>query len=164
MNMTQVTLAGLACVLLLNSCTPYQTQGAGVGALGGAAIGALAGNDGGDVLRGAAIGAAVGTGVAAIQEEEARKRAAADRYYRDREDDRYRNQDEYRDRDDRYDYQDAPRSRETTRRDYPVAERTAKPNQVISPYGPKYNVIDVTGFRSGQLARDPSNGKIFRVP
>ena len=47
--------------------------------------------------------------------------------------------------------------------DYPVARRTAKPNEVISPF-PPYNVIDVTGFRSGQLARDPSNKKIFRVP
>ena len=46
---------------------------------------------------------------------------------------------------------------------YPVAERTANPNQVISPYAP-FNVIDITGFNSGQLARDPSNNEIFRVP
>lgn len=46
---------------------------------------------------------------------------------------------------------------------HPVAERTKNPNQVLSPYEP-YNVIDVTGFKSGQLAKDPSNGKIFRVP
>lgn len=49
------------------------------------------------------------------------------------------------------------------REQYPTAERTDNPNQVISPYAP-YNVIDVEGFRSGQLARDPSNQKIFRVP
>ena len=36
-------------------------------------------------------------------------------------------------------------------------------DRVISPYSP-YNVIDVKGFRSGQLAKDPSNGKIFRIP
>ena len=47
--------------------------------------------------------------------------------------------------------------------DYPTARATAKPGEVISPYEP-YNVIDVTGFTSGQLARDPSNKKIFRVP
>lgn len=47
--------------------------------------------------------------------------------------------------------------------EYPVAERTDSRNQVISPYAP-YNVIDVEGFRSGQLAKDPSNGKIFRIP
>ncbi len=50
--------------------------------------------------------------------------------------------------------------------EYPTAQRTANPNEVISPY-PPYNVIDVQGFRSGQLARDPSdpnNQPIFRVP
>ena len=51
----------------------------------------------------------------------------------------------------------------TPRQEYPSAERTNNPNQVISPYSP-YNVIDVEGFRAGQLAKDPSNGKIFRVP
>ncbi|MBC7979768.1 MAG: hypothetical protein H7Y36_04310 [Armatimonadetes bacterium] len=56
-----------------------------------------------------------------------------------------------------------PREPTPTRDQYPVAERTDNPNQVLSPYAP-YNVIDVEGFRSGQLAKDPSNGKIFRVP
>ncbi len=46
---------------------------------------------------------------------------------------------------------------------YPTATRTANPNQVLSPYEP-FNVIDVEGFTSGQLARDPSNQKIFRIP
>ncbi len=46
---------------------------------------------------------------------------------------------------------------------YPTAKPTADPNQVISPYEP-YNVIDITGFKTGQLARDPVNKKIFRVP
>jgi hypothetical protein len=50
-----------------------------------------------------------------------------------------------------------------TRDEYPLAERTANPNHVISPYAP-YNVINVEGFRSGQLAKDPSNQKIFRIP
>ncbi len=53
--------------------------------------------------------------------------------------------------------------RPTTRDQYPVAERTANPNHVISPYSP-YNVINVEGFRSGQLAKDPSNQKVFRIP
>jgi hypothetical protein len=47
--------------------------------------------------------------------------------------------------------------------EYPVARKTAKPGEVISPYEP-YNIIDVSEFTSGQLARDPSNKKIFRVP
>lgn len=144
-----LVIAGLAGVLLLNSCTPYQAQGAGIGALGGAALGAVAGNDRGDVLAGAALGAAVGTGVAAAQENE-RRRTQAD-------------YDHYRNSGDRYDY-DTPPPRETPRDDYPYAKRTSNPNQVISPFGPNYNVIDVAGFKSGQLARDPSNGKIFRVP
>jgi len=46
---------------------------------------------------------------------------------------------------------------------YPIAQRTDNPNRVLSPYSP-YNVIDVEGFRPGQLAKDPSNGKIFRIP
>jgi hypothetical protein len=49
---------------------------------------------------------------------------------------------------------------------YPTATSTANPDQVLSPYEP-YNVIDISGpphFKSGQLARDPSNKKIFRVP
>jgi hypothetical protein len=47
--------------------------------------------------------------------------------------------------------------------EYPVATPTANPNEVISPY-PPYNRIDIEGFSSGQLARDPSNKQIFRVP
>lgn len=46
---------------------------------------------------------------------------------------------------------------------YPVAERTKNPGFVVSPYDPN-RVIDVSEFRSGQLARDPENKKIFRVP
>lgn len=89
-------------------------------------------------------------------------RTAADRererYERDnRPDDRL---DDYRDQTDGYrPNPEPPRTRDT----YPTAERTANPYQVLSPYKP-YNVIDVEGFRSGQLAKDPSNGKIFRVP
>ena len=62
----------------------------------------------------------------------------------------------------RRDRQPQPEPRPTRAR-YPTAERTNNPNQVLSPYAP-YNVIDVEGFRSGQLAKDPSNGKIFRIP
>jgi len=57
----------------------------------------------------------------------------------------------------------APAPTPAPRPSYPDAKRTSNPNQVISPYAP-YNVIDVEGFKSGSLAKDPSNGKIFRVP
>ncbi len=53
--------------------------------------------------------------------------------------------------------------RPPTKDEHPFAQRTANPNHVISPFSP-FNVINVEGFRSGQLARDPSNGKIFRIP
>ena len=53
--------------------------------------------------------------------------------------------------------------RQPTRTEYPVATPTTRPDQVLSPYAP-YNVIDVEGFKTGQLAKDPSNGKIFRIP
>lgn len=46
---------------------------------------------------------------------------------------------------------------------YPTAGRTANIDQVLSPFEP-FNVIDVSGFKSGQLVRDPSNKKIFRIP
>lgn len=57
----------------------------------------------------------------------------------------------------------APRPAPQGKKEYPVAERTDKPGMVISPYSP-YNVIDVEDFQSGDLAKDPSNGKIFQVP
>jgi hypothetical protein len=57
----------------------------------------------------------------------------------------------------------APPPKPQGKKEYPVAEPTEKPGMVISPYSP-YNVIDVEGFKSGDLAKDPSNGKIFRVP
>lgn len=47
--------------------------------------------------------------------------------------------------------------------EYPLATPTANPNQVVSPHAP-HKVIDTTGMRSGQLARDPWNQKIFRIP
>ena len=46
---------------------------------------------------------------------------------------------------------------------YPIAQRTDNPDQVISPFAP-FNVIDVSGYNSGQLVRDPTNNEIFRIP
>lgn len=44
--------------------------------------------------------------------------------------------------------------------DYPLATPVqGTSNQVVSPYKP-HNVIDVKGFRTGQLARDPSTAPI----
>lgn len=54
----------------------------------------------------------------------------------------------------------APATRPGT---YPVAKPTTNPNEVVSPYPPN-NIINVEGYRSGELVRDPHNKKIFRVP
>lgn len=47
-------------------------------------------------------------------------------------------------------------------RAYPTASRTSDPNLVHSPYGG--HVVDVAGFRSGELAIDPKTNQVFRVP
>jgi hypothetical protein len=57
----------------------------------------------------------------------------------------------------------APDPAPTRPGEYPVAKPTAKADEVVSPYEP-YNIINVEGYRSGELVRDPHNKKIFRVP
>ncbi len=47
--------------------------------------------------------------------------------------------------------------------DYPTATKTDNPGIVTSPY-PPYDPLDVTGLKSGSLAKDPLTGNIFRVP
>lgn len=41
--------------------------------------------------------------------------------------------------------------------------RTKNPDRVKSPYSP-FNELDVAGMASGSLARDPTTGRVFRVP
>ena len=129
-----------ASLVSFSSCTHYQAQGAGVGALAGGAIGAIAGDDGGDVLRGAAIGAAAGAGAAALKEQHDKKKAA---------------------------YKPA---RPATSGRHPTGYKTQNPFQVISPYKPNNLIDisknPKTGqpFVSGDLVRDPSNKQIFRIP
>lgn len=75
--------------------------------------------------------------------------------------------DTYDTRPDDYNTRPAPENPQpSTPGNYPTARRTSNPDQVLSPYEP-FNVIDISGpprFKSGQLARDPSNQKIFRIP
>lgn len=126
-----------------------------MGALGGGALGALFGDDSDDVVRGAAIGAAAGAGAAALKENAERRSGA----YNTGGD------------------QPAPPAPRKKTSNYPLATPIAGTrDQVVSPYKP-HNVIDVKGFRSGQLARDPSTApvgpdgkpdinqaKIFEIP
>jgi hypothetical protein len=45
----------------------------------------------------------------------------------------------------------------------PTGSKTDSPDFVRSPF-PPHNKLDVTGMKPGALAKDPSNGKVFRVP
>lgn len=116
------------------SCTPNQQQGAAVAGVAGAAVGAIAGGSGTSTAQGALLGAGIGATAAAMQESSRNQNSGYNEPYR------------------------APRNN-----DYPYAERTSTPGEVLSPYSP-YNVMDVRGLRPGSLARDPSSGKMFRVP
>lgn len=147
------TLLSSCALISAISCTPYQQQGAAIGALGGAGLGAIAGNDGSDIITGAAIGAAAGTGVGAYRDEQQRRNNQS-----------LNNSRSYTPPSQRPSYQPPPRnvpsttasqpSRTSTGK-YPTATPSIKVNTVISPYAP-YNVIDVTGFKSGDKLCDPS--------
>ena len=52
---------------------------------------------------------------------------------------------------------------EAEKRNFPWATRTDKPGFVRSPY-PPHELMDVTAFEYGDLAREPEGGRIFRVP
>lgn len=56
--------------------------------------------------------------------------------------------------------QDSPAS---SSGEHPTATKTGKPGRVKVPF-PPYRELDVSGMPSGSLARDPTSGKIFRVP
>jgi hypothetical protein len=45
----------------------------------------------------------------------------------------------------------------------PVASKGSKPGRVKLPF-PPYSELDVTGLQPGSLAKDPTSGKIFRLP
>jgi hypothetical protein len=45
----------------------------------------------------------------------------------------------------------------------PVAAKSSKPGRVKLPF-PPYSELDVSGMPSGSLAKDPTSGRIFRIP
>jgi len=151
MNVKQYGAMALVAMLLV-SCTAYQQQAGLIGGVAGAAAGAAFGDDSQDVIAGAAAGAAVGAGAAAVHESHVRQRDYA-RYGIPPQEDT------------------APAggsggaSQPPTQKsqEYPVAQRTDNPDEVLSPFVPHHR-INVAGFKSGQLARDPKNNKIFRIP
>jgi hypothetical protein len=48
-------------------------------------------------------------------------------------------------------------------KDVKTATRAKTPGRVKSPY-PPYSELDVSGLNSGSLAKDPTTGKVFRIP
>lgn len=124
----------------LASCTPtQQTYGLG-GAAAGAAAGALVGGDSDDIIKGAALGGAAGTGYAVFRENQDKKRNVG--------------------------YNQPPQPQVTPPAptpDYPTGYATDTPGIVVSPYKP-HNKVNVKGFQPGTLAKDPTTGKIFVVP
>ncbi len=46
---------------------------------------------------------------------------------------------------------------------YPVARRTTRVGFVENPYA-EDRLLNVSGYESGQLVRDPESGGVFRVP
>ena len=61
-----------------------------------------------------------------------------------------------------YDSRDAPRQ-ERNAPEFPVAKPTDRSGFVWSPY-PPHQPIDIRGFRSGEVAVDPTSEKPFIVP
>ncbi|MEJ6717501.1 MAG: hypothetical protein QNK82_03330 [Akkermansiaceae bacterium] len=144
MKTTQIIAAGLtAGALTLVSCTQSQQQYGLGGAAAGAAISAIVGGDGGDIAKSAAIGGAAGTGYAVYRENQNENRGA------------------YNTGGDTYN-QPAPAPQPTIPK-YPTANHSDIAGVVVSPYEP-YNKVRVTGFKPGDLAKDPTTGKIFVVP
>jgi hypothetical protein len=45
----------------------------------------------------------------------------------------------------------------------PMASKGSKPGRVKVPF-PPYNELDVSGLSPGSLAKDPTTGKVFRLP
>ncbi len=153
-------LSGLVLIGLA-SCTPYQQQGAAIGALGGAGLGAIVGDDTNGVITGAALGAAAGTGVTAYQEEQQRRTSQS---YNST---RTYTQPSTTDQSPAYTLPPPPQQPTSqpqppsqpkiraTSNKYPVATEGRQANTVISPY-PPYNTIDIEGFKSGDKLCDPS--------
>ncbi len=180
---TLLTLA-LATICTTTSCmsdpygsyqraTPVQ-KGALTGALAGAAIGGIAERDFGGVAIGAAVGALAGAATGHVISENQRRHSTppyeqtrpgyqSDPYHQapPRADNRYYPPTPPPPRE-----QPAPPLRTQPQIDeqsYPTAQKTNRPDRVISPY-PPHNTIDVAGFKTGDLAIDPTTEKIFKIP
>jgi hypothetical protein len=97
------------------------------------------------------------------------------RRYEDRDNRLYRPDEDYRGRS-RESYEEpVPQSRtvvpaperrsepQASSGEIPTATRGSKPGRVKIPF-PPYSELDVTGLTPGSLAKDPTSGKVFRLP
>ncbi|MEM7397148.1 MAG: glycine zipper 2TM domain-containing protein [Verrucomicrobiota bacterium] len=147
---------GLAAALFLPGAffTGCQNMTPGEQALAGAAVGGLigsaAGHDRKDVLAGAAIGAASGLILGSVAKDQAQ-------VYQPRYNRGYSG---YPHGQDRY---NAPRQVTPPPQEYPTAYPTQTPGHVQSPHAPN-NVIDVKGYRRGEVVLDPTTNRPFRIP
>jgi hypothetical protein len=129
-------LAALPLLLGNTGCETNAATGAAVGAAVGAGIGALTGDEAlGGALIGAAVGAVAGHAIKAKRYREGAGQPGPG----------------------------GPGRPGPGGAAYPTGTPTSNPGYVKSPYAP-YNVIDVNGFRSGELAIDPTTDQVFRVP
>lgn len=141
MKTSLITL--LACGALLSgvSCSQNQQQYALGGAAAGAAAGAILGDNSSDIIKGAALGAAAGAGTAAYQENQRQQAGAYNTGG---------------------DYTPIPQTQQTTPQ-YKVATPTGKAGIVRSPY-PPYGQVNISGIKSGGLAKVPGTNDVFLVP
>lgn len=138
MKTTKILAAGFVSgALAFVSCTPTQQQYGLGGAAAGAAAGALIGGEGKDILKGAVLGGAGGVGYGAYKDNQQKKGNTPPT--------------------------PPPSTAPTTSGNYPKAFTSDTPGVVISPYKP-HNKVNVSGFKPGQLAQDPTTKKIFVVP
>ena len=141
-------LLATATVLILASCQSPTQTGILAGATGGAIIGGVADDSAG----GAAIGAVLG-GLAG---------GLAGRYVEYRAE-RYRPPRQSPPPSGYEQAQVTPEAPRQTTPNYPTARPSNQPGRVFSPHSP-HNLINTEGFRSGDLAIDPTTNKVFRIP
>ncbi len=127
--------------LALVSCTPTQQQYGLGGAAAGAAVGAIAGDDSRDIVRGILVGGIGGAGYATYKDYQKNQNGT----YNTGGDGNFQ----------------VPTPSAAPQ--YPVASHSGIPGVVNSPYKP-FNKVRITGFKPGQLAKDPTTDQIFVVP
>jgi hypothetical protein len=141
-------LLAATAALTLSSCQSPTQTGILAGATGGAIIGGVADDSAGGAAIGAVIGGLAG-GLAGSYVE-----YRAERYQPPRQSPPPPGYEQA---------QVTPERPRQTTPNYPTARPSDQPGRVFSPH-PPHNLINTEGFRSGDLAIDPTTNKVFRIP